>query len=191
MEENREIGAAVSLPPLEEFMAIDPAIAIPQLYFMVKMLLERVHTLEEEVKDLKARLNKDSQNSHKPPSTDTFNKIIKNNREKGQKKQGAQKGHKGTTLQMTSNPDIIITHEVVGECSCGSDLNQAALINTIKQQVIDFPVKLIEVTEHQTEVRQCKCGKVHQGEKLYQGNVPIFDQFGIDKQIKSLFGKTV
>ena len=27
--------------------------------------------------------------------------------------------------------------------------------------------------------------------KLYQGNVPIFDQFGIDKQIKTLFGKTV
>ena len=27
--------------------------------------------------------------------------------------------------------------------------------------------------------------------KHYQGNVPIFDQFGIEKQIKSLFGKTV
>jgi len=27
--------------------------------------------------------------------------------------------------------------------------------------------------------------------KLYTGNVPIFDQFGIEKQIKSLFGKTV
>lgn len=27
--------------------------------------------------------------------------------------------------------------------------------------------------------------------KLYDGNVPIFDQFGIEKQIKSLFGKTV
>jgi ribonuclease G len=27
--------------------------------------------------------------------------------------------------------------------------------------------------------------------KLYNGSVPIFEQFGIDKQIKSLFGKTV
>jgi len=27
--------------------------------------------------------------------------------------------------------------------------------------------------------------------KLYQGNVPIFDQYGVEKQIKSLFGKTV
>ncbi len=27
--------------------------------------------------------------------------------------------------------------------------------------------------------------------KLYDGNVPIFEQFGIEKQIKSLFGKTV
>ena len=27
--------------------------------------------------------------------------------------------------------------------------------------------------------------------KLYDGNVPIFDQFGIEKQLKSLFGKTV
>lgn len=27
--------------------------------------------------------------------------------------------------------------------------------------------------------------------KLYQGDVPIFEQFGVEKQIKSLFGKTV
>ncbi len=27
--------------------------------------------------------------------------------------------------------------------------------------------------------------------KLYKGNVPIFDNFGVDKQIKALFGKTV
>lgn len=27
--------------------------------------------------------------------------------------------------------------------------------------------------------------------KLYDGNIPIFDQFGVEKQIKSLFGKTV
>lgn len=27
--------------------------------------------------------------------------------------------------------------------------------------------------------------------KLYTGNVPIFDQFGVEKQIKSLFGRTV
>ncbi|HOU75419.1 MAG TPA: ribonuclease E/G, partial [Tenuifilum sp.] len=27
--------------------------------------------------------------------------------------------------------------------------------------------------------------------KLYNGNVPIFDQFGVEKQIKSLFGRTV
>jgi len=156
---------------------------VPAGYILIKkehyeLLIQTIEELTNTVKQLTTRIEelegqkkKNSQNSHKPPSTDTFNKIIKNNREKGQKKQGAQKGHKGTTLQMTSNPDIIITHEVVGECSCGSDLNQAALINTIKQQVIDFPVKLIEVTEHQTEVRQCKCGKVHQGEKLYQGNV--------------------
>jgi len=27
--------------------------------------------------------------------------------------------------------------------------------------------------------------------KLHKGNIPIFDQFGVDKQIKALFGKTV
>ena len=137
----------------------------------IEELTNKVKVLTIRIEELESNSKKNSQNSHKPPSTDVFNKTIKNNRIKGQNKQGAQKGHKGTTLQMTANPDIIITHGVKGICSCGADLNKAEIINTIKQQVIDFPIKLIEVTEHQTEVRQCKCGKVHQGEKLYHCNV--------------------
>jgi transposase len=149
---------------------------VPDGYILIKKedyeyLLRTINNLTSRIEELEAQSKKNSQNSHKPPSTDAFNKSIKNNREKGKNKQGAQQGHKGTTLQMTANPDIVITHEVMGLCSCGEDLQKAEIINTINQQVIDFPVKLIEVTEHQTEVRQCKCGKIHQGEKLYQANV--------------------
>ena len=156
---------------------------VPEGYILIKKeeyenlhrtiddLTKKLLVFTTRIEELEGQIKKNSQNSHKPPSTDVFNKKVKNNRVKGQNKQGAQKGHKGVTLQMTEHPDIILTHEVSGVCSCGEGLNKAKIINTIKQQVIDFPIKLIEVTEHQTEVRQCKCGKVHQGEKLYHGNV--------------------
>src|SRR5208282_639453 len=100
-----------------------------------------------------------------------YKKMIKNNREKSGKKQGAQKGHEGTTLQMVKTPDKIVKHKVKGVCECGKDLKRAVIKNVQSRQVFDLPEKLIEVTEHQVEVRQCSCGMVHEAECAVKGNV--------------------
>lgn len=47
------------------------------------------------ITELEARLNKNSNNSSKPPSTDGYKKTIKNNRVKSGKHTGAQYGHEG------------------------------------------------------------------------------------------------
>jgi hypothetical protein len=67
----------------------------------------RIAELEERVKSLEDRNNKNSRNSSKPPSTDAFQKI-KSQRKSSGKPVGGQKGHKGHTLEMTENPDHVL-----------------------------------------------------------------------------------
>ncbi|NJD52895.1 MAG: IS66 family transposase, partial [Candidatus Methanoperedens sp.] len=67
----------------------------------------RISELEERVKYLEERLNKNSRNSSKPPSTDNSTPVRhnpKSQRIKSSKKPGGQKGHVGTTLAMVDNP---------------------------------------------------------------------------------------
>lgn len=134
-----------------------------ELLRTIELLKDRVKKLESANKALQERLNKNSSNSHKPPSSDGYRKGIKNNREKSGKSQGAQKGHK-----------------VKGQCQCGRDLEQAPVLRIERRQVFDLPGKLMEVTEHQVEIRQCCCGVIHQAECKEKGNA----QYGT--RIKSL-----
>jgi transposase len=143
-------------------------------------LLAVIEQLKKEVNELKAQLGKNSGNSSKPPSSDGYKKKIKNNREKSNKKQGAQEGHEGTTLQMVATPDKVVKHRANGRCGCGRDLKRATLKNVQARQVFDLVEKLIEVTEHQVEVRQCSCGRIHEAECGVKGNA----QYG--KRIKAL-----
>jgi transposase len=124
-------------------------------------LLERIGQLENRIKELESQINKNSSNSSKPPSSDGYKKGIKNNREPSQNKPGAQDGHQGSTLQMVKTPDKIIQHKVQGTCACGQDLTTLSVVSIQRKQEFELPEKLIEVIEHQIEVKQCTCGKTH------------------------------
>ncbi|MCK9401645.1 MAG: DUF6444 domain-containing protein, partial [Bacteroidales bacterium] len=103
---------------------------IPKGYILVKEedwrrmqqqvidMQQLIVVLQNRIVELEQRLNKNSSNSHKSPSSDGFRKPIQNNREKSNKSQGAQPGHKGTTLTMVEDPDKIIFHPVGGKCDC-------------------------------------------------------------------------
>lgn len=154
--------------------------AYEQLLETIELLTDQVKQLEESNKALESRLNKDSSNSHKPPSSDGYQKGIKNNREQSEKPQGAQKGHQGSTLKMVAHPGKVISHKVKGRCQCGKNLDQAPILRIDRRQVFDLPEQLMEVTEHQVEIRQCCCGLVHQPACKAKGKV----QYGL--RIKSL-----
>jgi regulator of replication initiation timing len=75
-----------------------------------KFLLDENAALKSENASLQARLDSNSQNSNKPPSSDGYKKKTVQPafpKAKG-KKQGGQKGHKGHTMQQVSAPDIIV-----------------------------------------------------------------------------------
>lgn len=123
------------------------------------LLSKRTDKLDEQIQGLEDRLNKNSRNSSKPPSTDEFVKP-KSQRKKSGKPSGGQKGHKGHTLKMSAQPDHSITHAVKTCHGCGSTLEGVAVDSIEKRQVFDLPPLQIEVTEHLVQSKICPfCGE--------------------------------
>src|SRR4051794_396727 len=84
---------------------------------------EQIATLMHVVQELQARLNKDSHNSGKPPSSDGLKKPApKTQRGKSGKPPGGQPGHRGSTLRMQDQPDHVVEHAPQPWCDCGSSL---------------------------------------------------------------------
>lgn len=69
--------------------------------------------LKLEVERLKNQNKKDSSNSSKPSGTNGFKKVITNRREKSDKKQGGQKGHKGSSLGKEKLEKILEKENVI------------------------------------------------------------------------------
>jgi transposase len=143
---------------------------------LVIQLLQRVDTLEAENTALRAenaalkleneefriRLNKNSQNSNKPPSTDGLGKKPAIPRAKGQKT-GAQFGHKGRTLKMVEQADVKVVHHAASCPCCSKSFTQADVESVVqKRQVFDIPEPRLMITEHQLGVITC-CGQKHLG----------------------------
>jgi len=120
----------------------------------VKRLNARINVLEKEnqkLKDENARLksiiNNNSSNTSLPPSTDqnkskpsnTFN-----SREKRERKQGAQKGHKGTTLTKS---------DIEKKLNSGECIHRIKKIGSGKGSYITKYVIDLEVNEVITEIR--------------------------------------
>ena len=80
-----------------------------ELRRVVAQLQEEIRVLREQNAELKARLNMNSSNSSKPPSTDGYRKPKPVSlREKSGKKPGGQKGHKGAGLELPKDTDKTI-----------------------------------------------------------------------------------
>lgn len=133
----------------------------------------RIDVLEKENSSLRSRLSayetpKDSHNSSIPPSKDSLaaqgeksRKLLatRSLRERTGKPNGGQVGHKGTTLEMVSEPDSIIKHQPYFCRSCGSDLSSIEGSVVEIRQVFDIPMPVRPiVTEHQVIEKKCSCG---------------------------------
>ena len=130
---------------------------------LILMMQEQITQLQQLVAQLQARLNMNSRNSSKPPSSDGLNKPApKSLRVAGQRPTGGQKGHPGSTLCHASEPDKIVIHGVPDQCqACQSKLAFAYVGET--RQVFDLPSLQFEVTEHHAMQAICSCGQAHTG----------------------------
>jgi len=115
---------------------------------------------------------KDSHNSSIPPSKDSLatqgkkaKKLLatRSLREKSGKPKGGQKGHKGNTLEMASEPDSIIEHQPYFCTHCGNDLSDIEGSIIESRQVVDIPMPVRPfVTEHRMIEKRCTCGHCSQ-----------------------------
>jgi transposase len=120
-----------------------------------------IRLLEERV----ARLEKDSQTSSKPPSSDE-NKPKRNQslRVKSGKKPGGQKGHRGQTREATI-PDEIKRCLPIDKCQgCGNNLKTDESEVVEKRQEVEIPPIKAHVIEYQKIAITCSCGHCNMGQ---------------------------
>lgn len=132
----------------------------------VDRLEKRIDRLEQENATLRSRLDKNSKNSSKPPSSDGFSKPASRNRslrESSGKPQGKQAGAAGVSLPMTLAPDRILRHEPASCSGCGNSLRLVPGSIAAKRQVIDLPPIQVETVEHQRIQKRCPCDTVNTG----------------------------
>lgn len=121
-----------------------------------------INQQKELIEKQENQLNRNSQNSSKPPSTDGFVKIVKpkSERVKSGKLTGGQLGHIGITLKQNENPDIIEFHEIDQCVSCSHDLSAIEATYSIRQE-IDIPKVKPIITEHKIASKACPhCKKI-------------------------------
>jgi transposase len=144
-------------------------------------LREQVTGLLGRVRELEARLAKDSHNSNKPPSSDGLKRQLpktRSLRRRSGKKPGGQLGHGGETLRLVATPDTVVEHrpEVCSGCHAKLDAD-ADVVMRERRQVQELPELRLQVTEHQAVHLRCSsCQAVSVG--AFPREAPSRAQYG-------------
>ena len=153
---------------------------IDELTAVIEEQNQLIIALRQEIADLKERLNKNSKNSSKPPSSDGFNKPKPQSlRKPSGKKQGAQEGHEGKGFSIPRDPDEIIRHiplKCIG-CSQYGQCVSCGVADTRYEVDIQINTK---VTAHQSVSFACpnEGGKILTGE--FPQNITGTIQYGVN-----------
>lgn len=144
----------------------------------VESLESELNDAKEEIRNIKALLNQNSQNSNKPPSTDFFVKEkTQNDEKKSDRLPGGQKGHLGSTLKVFDTPHEIVNHRLCNCKYCGHSLLQIEVKDYEKRQVVDIPALNYIVTEHRSEIKKCPyCGCINKAN--FPDNITKAVQYG-------------
>lgn len=172
------------MAPLPDLSSLDSA----QKDALIVALHAQVERLEQQVRELMARLGMDSTTSSKPPSSDGYGKPgPKSTRGKSGKRSGGQKGHKGSTLERVAEPDHVVEHRP-GQCvGCGTSLEDAVVVASVARQVFDTPdPSPLIITEHRALTVACPCCRARSHGRFPEG-VRSATQYGPNVQAIALY----
>ncbi len=128
---------------------------------LAALVVEQARTiakLEARVAELERRLGRNSGNSSKPPSSDTFEHPGKKPVPKRERKRGRQPGAPGSSLAMAETPDRTEDHLPPRCDGCGSGLALTDSVGFERRQVRDIPLVTVQVIEHRAHRCRCACG---------------------------------
>jgi transposase len=150
---------------------------------MIGQMQQRIELIEKRTEKLEASTKKNSQNSSKPPSSDSPFKKQKKKTKKSKRKRGGQKGHKGHKQQMLDPTD---TKNVFPE-SC--DCDQLALDpDSIKpfytHQHIELPKIKLDVTHLILHKGKCRCCG-----KTVKANIPSHLRSGYGARLSAVISE--
>src|SRR5271165_7326426 len=114
----------------------------PEVVELIGSLRREIEALRAENAELRRRLNLDSSNSSKPPSSDGLKKkprVLKSLRTHTGKPSGGQKGHGGDTLRQVAEPDAIVEHAAEVCEPCRARLSADSKVAEERRQVFDLP----------------------------------------------------
>ena len=154
MQSTRTTGDGIESPDLAKVQLPQ---TVPECHAVIELLIERVRLLEE-------RVNLDSNNSSKPPSSNGPGKLNRAQRRASERKRGAQPGHKGHTRAMLdeSEVDRIVDCKPEAVCECGGAI--ALADSPQRHQVFEVPPLRAHVDEYRLYSGRCAgCGKPHAG----------------------------
>lgn len=129
----------------------------PEFKWVLYELCEENRQLRERVRDLEARLNQNSSNSSRPPSSDPPWVSPKQKRPKGRKR-GAQPGHPGhfRCVVPSDRVDHVVPHVPMNCKRCEQSLRAEDVVGKpFRHQVIELPEAPAQVYEHQLFKARC------------------------------------
>lgn len=125
----------------------------------IASLAARVQQLEKRIEQLEVKTKQNSENSNKPPSSDSPFKKSKKKGKKSKRKRGGQKGHKGYQQQMLTPTDTQMIMPML--CDCGRcDFATGTIDPYYTHQHIELPEIQMNVTHFILHKARCNgCGK--------------------------------
>jgi transposase len=183
------------MPSRDEILAVyeaGPDALVGWVEQLVGIHQREVANLTARLEQVEARLNKDSHNSHKPPSSDGPAKPPRPRslRQRSGKKSGGQAGHPGVTRALVDDPEVVLPHAPTVCAGCGAALDEAAEVGQReRRQVIELPKPRPEITEHQAVSKTCPvCQTVTTGEFPSEVTQPV--QYGSRAKAAAVYLQT-
>ncbi len=135
---------------------------VEQLTNLINALREELSAAHAKIAELEERINKNSQNSSKPPSSDGYKKPTpKSLRKPSGKKQGGQLGHKGTTLHIAKEPTETVSYMPEKCAACPKQAKCRKRARVAETRYVADAVVDITLTAHQSLAIECPCSKAH------------------------------
>jgi transposase len=121
---------------------------------IIELLLAIIEEQAKKIAELEARLNQNSKNSSKPPSSDGFKKPQSLRKPSG-KKAGGQMGHDGSGLKLMAKPDSYIYYEPDNCVNC-PNARACKAIKTAGETRYEMDINIeMKTTAHQVITIKC------------------------------------